>query len=246
MSQPKRGSLIVAGAGIAYAGHCSVEARNAIASADIVLSIMGDELMQQWLSELNPNTRSMQDFYAQKQTRLDAYEAMVEELLSQVRKGLDVCAVFYGHAGVFVTPSHEAVRRARAEGYDAMMLAGISAEDCLYADLGLDPGAWGCQSYEAHDFFLRRPKFDTGSSLILWQLSVLGDQTFRRLEADAAAIGALAEQLMQHYPDDHCVIVYAASVLPVTPASIQELHLKELRTAEITQASTLWVPPLAA
>jgi hypothetical protein len=32
------------------------------------------------------------------------------------------------------------------------MLPGISAEDCLFADLGIDPGIYGCQSYEATDF----------------------------------------------------------------------------------------------
>jgi uroporphyrin-III C-methyltransferase len=30
-----------------------------------------------------------------------------------------VVAAFYGHPGIFVTPSHEAIRRARAEGYEA-------------------------------------------------------------------------------------------------------------------------------
>jgi len=31
------------------------------------------------------------------------------------------------------------------------MLPGISAEDCLVADLGIDPASSGCQSYEAND-----------------------------------------------------------------------------------------------
>src|SRR3546814_12671609 len=35
---------------------------------------------------------------------------------------------------------HKAIAQARAEGLEAHMEAGVSAEDCLYADLGIDPG----------------------------------------------------------------------------------------------------------
>jgi hypothetical protein len=34
------------------------------------------------------------------------------------------------------------------------MLPAVSAEDCLFADLGVDPGAAGCQSHEAADFLI--------------------------------------------------------------------------------------------
>ena len=51
---------------------------------------------------------------------------------------------------------------------------GISAEACLFADLGLDPGTTGCQSYEATAFLARTPPVDTEAVLVLWQVSVLG------------------------------------------------------------------------
>jgi hypothetical protein len=34
------------------------------------------------------------------------------------------------------------------------MLPAISAEDCLFADLGVDPADHGCPSYEATDFLV--------------------------------------------------------------------------------------------
>ena len=55
-------------------------------------------------------------------------------------------------SSVFVQPSHESIAIARLEGFSARMLPGISAEDCLFADIGLDPGKDGCQSFEATDF----------------------------------------------------------------------------------------------
>ena len=52
-------------------------------------------------------------------------------MLSHVRKEENVVGVFYGHPGVFVSPSHRTLALARDEGYIANMLPGISAEDCL-------------------------------------------------------------------------------------------------------------------
>jgi len=52
---------------------------------------------------------------------------MVERTVTFVRWGLNVCAVFYGHPGVFADPAHNAIRLARREGFRALMLPGISA-----------------------------------------------------------------------------------------------------------------------
>ena len=125
---------------------------------------------------------------------------MVEELLEPVRRGRRVCAAFYGHPGVFVTPSHEAIRQARAEGFPARMLPAVSAEDCLFADLGIDPGAQrlpelrGDRVPRASD----RP-IDVRAYLILWQISVVGE---RRTVSSPRQEGLaeLAEALLAHYP----------------------------------------------
>jgi hypothetical protein len=103
---------------------------------------------------------------------------MSELTLKYLREGLNVCVVYYGHPGVFVMPSHDSIRQARAAGFEAIMLPGISAEDCLFADLGIDPGRIGCQSFEATDFLVNRRKFDTSSHLILWQIGVIGDLSY--------------------------------------------------------------------
>ena len=42
---------------------------------------------------------------------------MVERILAPVRAGKQVVAAFYGHPGVFVQPSHEAIRRAIADHF---------------------------------------------------------------------------------------------------------------------------------
>ena len=170
---------------------------------------------------------------------------MVEEILAAVREGRNVCAAFYGHPGVFASPSHEAVRRAREEGFAAVMIPAVSAEDCLFADLGVDPGESGCQSYEATDFLLRRRTFDPAVPLVLWQIAFIG-VTGAPVAPSQQAFGVLVEHLLGFYDASHRVIVYEASPYPVGAANVRELTLGEAPDAELGAMSTLYVPPATA
>jgi len=79
---------------------------------------------------------------------------MIEKTLGYVRDGKRVFMAAYGHPGVFGYPTHESVRRARAEGFKTRMLPGVSAEDCMFGGLNFDPAMAGCLSYEPTDFLV--------------------------------------------------------------------------------------------
>src|SRR3989442_6105287 len=207
------GSLTVVGTGIQLGTHLTPEARIAVETADVVLSLVAEPVMQSSLEQMNPGTRSLHTLYEVGTTRRDAYEAMTEEILRHVREGRKVCAAFYGHPGVFVAPSHEAIRRARAEGFAARMLPGISAEDCLFADLGVDPSRSGCQSYEATDFLVHARHIDPTAALVLWQIGTVGSVA-AAAEAQPTGLTVLVETLLVHYSPEHEVTLYEASPYP--------------------------------
>lgn len=219
------------------------EAGRAIDGADEVLFLAADPAMTAWLEGLAPGARSLFDLYRPGVPRRRIYDEMVEEILAPVRRGASVCAVFYGHPGVYVAPSHEAVERARAEGYEARMLPAVSAEDCLVADLGVDPGAHGWQSYEATSLLLRRNALDPTAGLVLWQVDALG-----KLEWDPGpqpgALRALAERLLELYPPGHEVVFYNASIYPVGGPLVERVRLDALAALAAPPAPTLYVPPL--
>jgi uncharacterized protein YabN with tetrapyrrole methylase and pyrophosphatase domain len=236
------GSLTIVGTGIQLGTQLTPEARVAIEGADIVLSLVAEPVMQSLVERLNPETRSLQRHYTVGTSRVDAYEAMVAEILSHVRQGLEVCAAFYGHPGVFVAPSHEAVRRAREEGFQARMLPGISSEDCLFADLGVDPARFGCQSYEATDFLVHGKRIDTTATLVLWQLGTVGNVA-AAAAAKPSGLGVLVEVLLELYPAGHEVVVYEASPYLGFDPIIRRVPLSELGEEHVTALSTLYVPP---
>jgi uncharacterized protein YabN with tetrapyrrole methylase and pyrophosphatase domain len=236
------GSLTVVGTGIQLGTHLTAEARACLAAADEVLYLVADPTVMSLLERLNPNARSLHTHYEPGQSRRHAYAAITEDILERVRAGASVCAAFYGHPGVFVRPSHEAIARARAEGFPARMLPAVSAEDCLFADLGVDPGRTGCQSYEATDFMLRKRKIDVSAALILWQVGVVGNLAYAP-GGDTSHVGVLVERLLGDYPADHETVLYEASLYPVCDPVTVRVPLSELADAEISPMSTLYVPP---
>jgi uncharacterized protein YabN with tetrapyrrole methylase and pyrophosphatase domain len=240
----KAGSLTVVGTGLIGIGQTTPEALASIEGSEKLFHLVVDPVSRAWLEESNPTAESLLDSYAEGRYRPDSYEEMTERILTPVRRGLDVCAAFYGHPGVFVHPSHEAIRRARALGYPARMLPGISSEDCLFADLELDPAARGWQSFEATDFLTRRRAFDPASPLVLWQIGAIGVSTYRnRTLWSEEGLRILAESLAERYSPEHEVVVYEAPRFAISEPVLQRVALARLDRAEVSTSSTLFVPP---
>jgi hypothetical protein len=238
------GSLTVLGTGIRTVGQLTIEAIGWIKESDVVLYLVADPIGEEVIKSLNPaGAASLSGYYGEGMPRRESYEAMVQHILGCVRAGLHTCVALYGHAGVFAYPSHESIRRARAEGYTALMLPAISAEDCMFADLGVDPAVNGCQSYEATDFLLHRRLVDTSAQLVLWQIGVLGDLTYRSNGYDLRAFPLIVSLLSELYGPLHEGFIYEAAVLPGLAPSITRVAMASLSPEWVTAGSTLYVPP---
>jgi hypothetical protein len=125
------------------------------------------------------------------------------------------------------------------------MLPGISAEDCLFADVGIDPGENGCQSFEATDFLACRRRFDPSSELILWQVGVLGESNVRRgMTCRPERLKVLIDHLRRHYPARHRVVLYEAAPFPICDPVIKRVPLGSLEKHTIQPMTTLYVPPI--
>jgi uncharacterized protein YabN with tetrapyrrole methylase and pyrophosphatase domain len=245
--KPKSGSLVIIGTGIRTTGQLTSEAIAWMGEADSLLYVVGDPVAEAVMKRLNPRGAvSLAGYYEEGQSRMYAYNAMVEHIVGCVRKGDKTVGAFYGHPGVFAYPSHESIRRARREGFPARMLPGVSSEDCLFADLGVDPAVGGCQSYEATDFLLNAVLIDPSSQLVLWQIGTLGDWTYKTRMYDIRALPLLVQKLARFYPPTHLVTVYEAAMFPGVEPMIAKVPLYSLSEFPITAAMTLYVPPARA
>jgi hypothetical protein len=224
-----------------------LEAVSSMRAAEKLLYVSTDPATEAWIRRLNPTATTLEDCYAEGKSRHQTYQEMTNRIVSTVKAGFQVCAVFYGHPGVLVRASHQSIRRLRREGFSARMLPAISAEDCLFADLGVNPGDNGCQSFEATDFLACRRRFDPTSELILWQVGALGEPSVRRgMSCRPERLKVLIGVLRRYYPRHHPVVIYQAATFPTCPPSITRLRLERLSKAQIPSMATLHVPAKAS
>ncbi|MGS2721692.1 SAM-dependent methyltransferase [Paraglaciecola aestuariivivens] len=246
MSDKSLGSLIVVGTGISVAGQITPLAQSYIQQADLVFTGLNHKVAEEVIQKLNPKLIKLDDLYTEGKSRAKTYQQMTQRIVDDVKAGKNVCAAFYGHPGVFVNPSHEAIKQVRALGLRAEMLPGISAEDCLVADLGIDPAHFGCQSYEATQFLFRNYTLDPHMTQIIWQIGLAGEAKLSVLDAQhcRAGLALYQEILLSHYPAEHEVILYEAATLPLFGPRIERFPLSKLSLCQPSLISTLVVPSL--
>jgi len=233
----KKGSLVVVGTGINALAQVTLEAKAHIEQAEKVLMHVPETAAMAWIRELNPNVEDLQPCYSKAAHRADAYELMIQAQVDAVQSGLRTVAVFYGHPGVFVYPSHVAIKRLRDAGYPAEMLPGISAEDCLFADLGIDPAQSGCVQHEATTVLFYRQAIDPSVGTILWQIGMTGDHMLTSLQPRGEALTVLQRKLLRHYPATHPMVVYEAPILPIGKARMDWFTLAELPSLQTQLAA---------
>jgi precorrin-3B methylase len=242
----RSGSLVCVGLGMTLGSHITPLSRSHIEKSDVVFVGASDGIIELWVQQMHPDVRSLQPYYREGKSRMQTYREMVDAMLTEVRAGKNVCGAFYGHPGVFAWPPHKAIEIARNEGYPAHMEPGVSAEDCLYADLGIDPGKFGCQHYEASQIMLYKRRIDPSAYLILWQVGVAGDQSLARFQTGSAYRRVLVDILARDYELDHEVIVYTGTTLPTQRPKIERIRLQQMAEITIDMHATVVVPPAHA
>lgn len=242
----RKGRIACVGLGMVLGSHLSPLARSHIEQADVVFAGLSDGIVEMWLESMHPDVRSLQPHYGRgEKSRMATYREWVEVMMREVRAGRKVCGAFYGHPGIFAWSPHEVIRVARQEGYEAIMEPGISAEDCLYADLGIDPGRHGCQHYEASQLLLFETPLNPHAYLVLWQVGVVGDRSLRCLSTGPEYRQVLADVLARDYPPDHEIVIYRGATLPIQPPRIRRVALKDLAATDITAEETVVLGPTA-
>ncbi|WP_202908923.1 SAM-dependent methyltransferase [Cognatilysobacter segetis] len=243
MHSERQGSLACVGLGMMLGAHLTPRSRHTIEHADVVFVLASDGLVERWVEEMHPDVRSLQPYYSEGRSRRATYAEMVGAIVAEVRAGRRVCAAFYGHPGVFAQVAHEAIERVRGEGIDARMEPGISAEDCLYADIGIDPGRTGCQHFEATQFLCCDRQVDTAAWLVLWQVASVGDRSFARNATGRGYRQLLVDKLARVYAPQYEVVLYEAPTIATGSPRIERLPLGRLADARLNMHTTLAVGP---
>lgn len=234
------GALTVVGTGIGFRHQIIPAAHEAIVAADVVLYQIDDPQTSAWLEAQNPSARPVEMPEQSGAPSADAFEAVAQEIAAAVVADTAVCFVTYGHPGIFQHAGHRSVELVRAAGGEAEMVPGISALDCLVADLGVDI-ATGCQILDATALVMHNKTLDPTSALIVFQSGLFANAA---IDATAPiAFGEFTGRLRIDWPDDTEVTVYEAPMLSSHDPSVRQHRLDELDESHVTPRSLLYLRP---
>jgi uncharacterized protein YabN with tetrapyrrole methylase and pyrophosphatase domain len=240
------GHLVVVGTGIQWAAQTTLAAERSIRAADKVLYAVADPWAAEWITDLNASAESL-SYPRDGRSRAAIYEAMVERIMRALDEQRRVCVVFYGSPVLLADAAHAAVQAARRAGHTATLLPGVSCIDCLFCDLNLDPAREGYQVLEAEVFLRRSRSVDPSMHLVLCQVALVGARaTFDPQDTARVETGLLKLQttLASVYGASHRVFIYEASSHPLSPTRLEEIALNDLSATSVSEASTLYLPPL--
>lgn len=235
------GSLMVVGTGIGFRRQLIPAAEAAIRNADKLLYQIGDSLTARWLRGLNSSAESLSRPGTDDPIlRSSVYEAMADSVFAAVSGGHNVCFVTYGHPGVYQHAAHRSIELVRAAGMPAAMLPGISALDCLVADLGIEIGS-GCQLLDASSLVLQNKSLDPTSSLILFQIGMFGNPYYRGDRP--APLHLLGDRLRDAWGADQLATFYEAAMLPIWDPMVRSVRLSDLEAAPTTARTLVYLAP---
>lgn len=243
---PYRGELTVIGSGIQALDFLQADVE-LIEKADAVFYCVADPCTVIWIKQKRPDAYNLYVLYSNHKVRNITYTEMSEAILHYVREGKKVVAIFYGHPGIFAFSPHRAILIAKKEGHRAQMRPGISALDCLCADLHIDPAHPGMQTHEATDLLVRKRKIDPTLHVVLWQVGLIGEMGYRDRGYLNQRFCFLVEYLEKSYGKDHLITHYIASRYATVKPTIETFVLSKLYHPEIqiqfTGISTFYIPP---
>jgi precorrin-6B methylase 1 len=235
--------LTIVGLGLQYYTDLTLGAKQAIESAEQVLYLSSDELTSSFINELNGSSEDLFQLYRDGRDRDQIYQDISRAIMGSVERFSDVCVAFYGHPTLLVTPLQTILPELRHSGVRVTILPGVSAEDWLFASIGLDPSERGWQSYEATEFLIHRHEICLTSYLVLWQVGAVGTGKYYSIEGVMPAFSSLLRKLLDIYPQStNCTLFEASPFLPFDPI-MDRVLLGHLTSDAVTKRTTILIHP---
>lgn len=236
--------MALAGSGIKSISHFTTEFKTYTVNADKVLYLVNEPVTRQWIEKYAKLSESLEPIYFSENDRQLAYDKIKDKILSDFVCHDFIAVVLYGHPTFFADPGLQAIIEARNLSIETVILPGISAENCLYADLAIDPGLYGCFHVEATELLLYDKVIDPTAHLCIWQPGMIGNRSTPRQNQKGKHLDLLKNKLLNYYPPSHGAILYEASLYPGLEPLVHTFVLEQIEEQNISTLSTLYIPPI--
>jgi uncharacterized protein YabN with tetrapyrrole methylase and pyrophosphatase domain len=238
--------IYIVGLGMVGPRQITKEGDAALRKCSRVFALHYDDTVTDYLATVSSSVSKLVGFYEEGVSRSVTYERISTTVLDAAMEAPPVAFAVYGHPLVFVAPTKIIQQEGARRGLRVKTLPGISAMDCLFIDLGLDPAVDGLQMYEATDLLLRERPLQSDVPCLLWQIGALETIFYVPQQSRPERFTRLRNYLTRFYAPEHEVVVALTPTLPIANPKLLKCRLDELETASarINGAETLYIPPV--
>lgn len=240
--------IYIVGLGIVGTRQITKEVEEVLRKSECVFILYYQKIMNDYIEkDLGTPVKDLHQEYEEGLDRSKTYRKMADRVMNQAMKAKKpITLALYGHPTIFVSPTRIIQEEAPQKGLQVKVLPGISSIDCIFAEIGLDPGAGGIQMYEATDFLIRRFTPDTAVPLFLWQVGTLETGLYSAKVSKPARFIRLQKYLQEFYSEDHIIYLLRTATFPFTRSDQRAFRLRDFENQykHVHPAHTLYVPPL--
>jgi hypothetical protein len=237
--------ISIVGLGVLNIDQITYETERAIRASNEVLYVDSGVATRAFLQKLCPKVTSLyEESYSESACRLGSYDHMAVAVVDAALDHPPVTFAMMGHPIVGAEAPFLIHEMAHLLGLDVVTLPGISAMDCMFAELMIDPCMDGLQMYEATDLLLRRHPLLPEVPALIWQIGVVETRLHTLRRSKPARFERFLAYAMQFYAPDHQVIASFASQHPLMRSQNLQFPIAEIgHYAEQLHAGfTLYIP----
>ena len=237
--------IYIVGLGVLNVDHITCETEVVIRRSKEVLYVDTGVATRTYLESLCPQVTSLfETSYAEDGPRLSAYHHMAARVLDAAMDHPPVTFAMHGHPIVGAYAPFLIRDMAGLLGLEARVLPGISAMDCLFAELMVDPCVGGMQMYEATDLLLRRRPLHADVPALIWQIGCVETRLHTTRVSKPQRFERLRSHLLRFYPPEHRVTAAYSTPHPLMPSTVHRFELQDIcQYAHVFHAGfTLFIP----
>lgn len=239
--------VYIVGLGIVGYRQVTRETEQVLSLCSAIFFLHNESEVTGYLQNLCPKVVDLYTEYRIKKPRDSTYKAIAAKVIKEAKRNPPVALAVYGHPLVYVKPSRILIDRCPDLGLRVKVLPGVSAMDCLYVDLKLDPSAKGIQMYEATDALLKQHPLQPDVPCILWQIGALETRLHLPYNSKPHRFKRIKEYLMKFYPPKHKLTIATTSTNLRSKSSLITFPLDEFEDMhkKIKRLATLYIPPVS-
>ena len=239
--------IYIVGLGVLNVDHLTRETEGVIRRSNEVLYVDTGVATRMYLESLCPRVTSLfETSYEEEGPRLGAYHHMAARVLDAAIDHAPVTFAMHGHPIVGAYAPFLIRDMAGLLSLEVLVLPGISAMDCLFAELMVDPCVAGMQMYEATDLLLRHRPLQPDVPALIWQIGSVETRLHTTRASKPQRFERLRAHLLRFYPPEHQATAVYSTPHPLMPSTVHRFELQDIcQNAHLLHAGfTLYVPPV--